>query len=57
LPILLFGQAGGTIATGRHLKYEAETPLTNLYVAMLRRMGISVDTFGDSTGVLNQLDG
>ncbi len=57
LPILLFGQAGGSIVTGRHLKYEAETPLTNLYVAMLQRMGISVDTFGDSTGSLNQLDG
>ena len=57
LPILLFGQGGGTIKTGRHLKFEAETPLTNLYVAMLQRMGISIDAFGDSTGALSQLDG
>lgn len=57
LPILLFGQAGGTIQTGRHLRYEAETPLTNLYVAMLQRMGLSIDSFGDSTGPLGQLDG
>jgi hypothetical protein len=57
LPILLFGQGGGTIATGRHIEYPAETPLTNLYVSMLDRMGLSADAFGDSTGALAQLDG
>ncbi len=57
LPILLFGQAGGTIATGRHIKYEAETPLTNLHVSMLQRLGVSIDSFGDSTGALDRLDG
>lgn len=56
LPILLFGQGGGTIRTGRHLKFEAETPLTNLYVSMLNRIGVSVSSFGDSTGALDQLD-
>lgn len=56
LPILLFGQGGGTIRTGHHLQYEAETPLTNLYVTMLQKLGLSIDSFGDSTGRLDGLD-
>ncbi len=52
LPILLAGKANGTIKTGRHLRLPKETPLTNLYVSMLDRMGVKVDAFGDSTGRL-----
>ncbi len=54
LPILLAGRGGGSIATGRHLKYEA-TPLNNLYLSMLDRMGVRVDRHGDSTGRLPAL--
>ena len=39
LPILLAGRGGGTISAGRHRRYPKETPLTNLYLAMLDRMG------------------
>jgi hypothetical protein len=53
LPILLAGRANGTIKTGRHQTYPKETPLTNLYLSMLDRMGASVDAFGDSTGRLS----
>ncbi len=56
LPIVLAGRAGGTLATGRHLVYPKKTPLCNLYVGMLHRMGISVSRFGDSTGLLPGLD-
>jgi len=56
LPIALFGSGGGTIATGRHIKYKRDTPLTNLYVSMLDRVGASVETFSDSTGPLDKLD-
>jgi hypothetical protein len=56
LPILLAGKANGTIKTGRHLSYP-ETPLTNLYLSMLDRVGVSVNTFGDSTGRLGGLEG
>ena len=52
LPILLAGKASGTITTGRHLRLPEETPLTNLYVSMLDRMGVEVAGFGDSTGRL-----
>ena len=57
LPMLLGGQGGGTLATGRHLVYPKNTPLCNLYRSMLRRMGTPVDTFGDSTGELPGLEG
>jgi hypothetical protein len=57
LPILLAGRANGTIVTGRHVRYPKETPLTNLYVSLLDRMGVKVDVFGDSTGRLAALGG
>jgi hypothetical protein len=52
LPILLAGRGGGTILGGRHLRYPKETPLTNLYLAMLDRMGAVMPKFSDSTGEL-----
>jgi hypothetical protein len=55
LPVLLAGRAGGGITPGRHLQYDKNTPLCNLYVSMLDRMGVKVDRFGDSTGPLANL--
>lgn len=52
LPIVLAGKAGGTIKTGRHIASPAKTPLCNLYVSMLERMGTPVEKFGDSSGKL-----
>ena len=57
LPILLAGKANGTVKTGRHLRMPDETPLTNLYVSMLDRMGVKLDNFGDSTSRLTSLEG
>jgi hypothetical protein len=57
LPILLAGKANGTIKTGRHVRVPNETPLTNLYVSMLNRMGVKTARFGDSTGELAALEG
>jgi len=57
LPVLLAGRGGGTLKPGRHLTYSAGTPITNLYLSMLDRMGVPQETIGDSTGKLNQLDG
>jgi Protein of unknown function (DUF1552) len=56
LPILLAGRGGGTIASGRHLTYEKNTPLANLYRSMLKRVGSPVERFADSTGELPGLD-
>jgi hypothetical protein len=55
LPILLAGKGGGTIQSGRHIVYATETPLANLHVSMLERMGCPVESFGDSTGKLKEL--
>jgi hypothetical protein len=57
LPILLAGRAGGTLNPGRYVDYDwkKKTPLSNLYVEMLNRMGIPTARFGDSTGGLPHL--
>ena len=57
LPILLLGKGGGTIRPGRHILYPRETPLNNLWLSLLDRMGVNIDGFGDSTGRLPGLDG
>jgi hypothetical protein len=55
LPTVLAGRGCGTLKPGRHVKYAAETPMTNFFVAMLDRMGISVDKVRDSTGEIGYL--
>lgn len=52
LPILLAGNGGGTIESGRHIKYAPNTPLMNLYLSLFDRMGAPTERFGDSTGRL-----
>ena len=54
---LLAGRAGESFRPGRHLRYAKETPMTNLYVAMLDRMGVAVEKLEDSTGRLGYLTG
>jgi hypothetical protein len=53
LPILLAGRGGDTINSGRHVRYEKETPLNNLYLSMLDRVDSSVEFLGDSSGRLD----
>jgi hypothetical protein len=55
LPVLVAGGARGTIKTGRHFKVAEDTPMTNLYMTLLDRMGVRADHVGDSTGKLDQL--
>lgn len=57
LPILLAGSGCGTLKSGRHIRYPNETPLTNLWLAMLNRMSVETAQLGDSTGVLQGLAG
>ena len=53
LPILLVGGGGGQIKGGRHVKYSIDTPLANLHVTVLDKLGISMDRLGDSSGRLS----
>ncbi len=55
LPLLLAGKGGGTIKTGQHLRFADETPVNNLWLALLVRMGAPTARLGDSTGVLEGL--
>ena len=55
LPILLAGRGGGTIASGRHVRFANETPVTNLWTSLLERMDVRVPLVGDSTGTLAAL--
>jgi len=55
LPTLIAGGGNGLFHLGRHIKYPVETPLANLHVAMMDKMGIPAETFADSTGKLGYL--
>ncbi|HLF94859.1 MAG TPA: DUF1552 domain-containing protein [Planctomycetota bacterium] len=55
LPVLFAGKAQGTVQTGRHVRYPRNTPLANLYLSILDRMGVKEEKFGDSTGRLTDL--
>ncbi len=55
LPLLLVGAGNGALKPGRHIKYRAETPMANLFVALLDRIGVPVDHIGDSDGALEYL--
>ncbi len=55
LPILLAGGGGGTHKGGRHIRYAEPTPLANLHLTMLDKVGVKLDAFADSTGKLNEL--
>ena len=55
LPLLFAGSGAGAFRPGRHIKYTSETPLTNLFLSMLDRMGVKPESIGDSKGKLNYL--
>ena len=57
LPIALVGGKAAGIAGGRFVRYPQGTPLANLHVALLDKLGFPVDEFGDSTGQLDRLTG
>lgn len=52
LPVLILGNGNGAITTGRHMQLEGETPMTNLFLSMLDRVGVPTERLGDSTGKL-----
>ena len=56
LPTLMVGQGGGYIKSGRRIVYRKETPMCNLFLTMMDRMGLPMDHFGDATGHLTGLD-
>jgi hypothetical protein len=55
LPVMVVGSGGGTFKTGRHIVYPTDTPMTNLYLTLLDRMGVRPESVGDSTGHIEHL--
>ena len=55
LPTLLVGGNGLDIRFGRHNRYSEDTPLANLHLTLLEKMGVQIEQLGDSTGSLNLL--
>ena len=55
LPILVAGGAAGGMKGNRHIRYEKPTPLANLHLTLLDRVGVRLDSFADSTGKLDEL--
>jgi hypothetical protein len=56
LPTIIAGKAGNYFKTGRRVIARRETPMCNLFLTMMDRMGARVENFGDSTGRLQGLD-
>lgn len=55
LPLLMAGKAGGKISSGKHLKFNNGTPMSNLFLSMADKLGVPQENIGDSTGKLDQL--
>jgi hypothetical protein len=55
LPILVAGGAAGKMKGGRHIKFEKPTPLANLHLTLLDRVGVRLDSFADSYGKVDDL--
>ena len=55
LPVILAGGGSGTLQPGRHVRFDKDTPMTNLYLSMFERMGVKADRMGDSDGVLKNI--
>ena len=55
LPTLLLGGGAGAFKGGRHLVYPDDTPLTNLQLTLLNRLGVPAERLGDSTGQFTEL--
>ena len=55
LPILVAGGSGGQMKGGRHIKYAEPTPLANLHLTLLNKVGVRLDSFADSKGQIKEL--
>jgi Protein of unknown function (DUF1552) len=55
LPAFVAGGGSGKIRGGLHIKYPNSTPMANLHLSLLDRMGIHLESFGDSTGKIGEI--
>ena len=55
LPTIVAGGAAGKMRGGRHIQYDKPTPLANLHLSLLNKVGVPVESFADSTGTVDEL--
>ena len=55
LPLVLIGGGAGQLKGGRHLRFAVDTPVANLHLAILDKLGLPVEKLGDSTGKVDLL--
>jgi hypothetical protein len=55
LPIIVAGGAAGKMRGGRHIRYSEPTPLANLHLTLLDKVGVRLDSFADSSGKVDEL--
>ena len=55
LPILVAGGGAGRVKGARHIKYAEPTPLANLHLTLLEKVGVRLDAFADSQGKVEEL--
>jgi len=55
LPIIVAGGAAGGMKGGRHIHYNQPTPLANLHLTLLDKVGVRLDSFADSKGTVDEL--
>ena len=57
LPVIVAGGAAGKMRGGRHIRYEEPTPLANLHLTLLEKVGVELESFADSNGKIDELFG
>lgn len=55
LPVVIAGGAALGVKGNRHIVYDKPTPLANLHLSMMDKAGVQLDSFGDSTGLLDDV--
>jgi hypothetical protein len=55
LPLIVAGNAGGKLRTGRHIALPSKTPVSNVILTLMQTMGVTQTSFGDSTGPVTAL--
>lgn len=55
LPIIVAGGAAGKMQGGRHIRFKEPTPLANLHLTLLDKVGVKLDRFADSNGMVDEL--
>jgi hypothetical protein len=55
LPVIILGRGNGKLKPARHIVYDDNPPMTNLFLTLLDKMGVATEKLGDSTGKLAHL--